>query len=186
VINLLPPQHKKDLAAGRTNTILVRYLWIIFALFSLLAAMSGLTYVVLSTEQANQQRERDASSQQIAENHAIEQRQKEFENNLMVAKTILDQQTHYSNVLLKLARLMQPGTILSSITLDHESYGTPMDINFSAKSEEDAIKLRNAFQSSDLFTNVQFKTLALNDAESSAYPVSVVMQVIINKEGAAK
>ena len=186
MINLLPTQHKKDFAAGRTNTVLVRYLWITLALFSLLAAMSGLTYTVLTTEQANQQRERDASSQQIAQNQAIEQRQKEFETNLMVAKTILDQQTHYSNVLLKLAKLMQPGTILNSITLDSESYGTPMDVNFYAKSEDDAIKLRNSFQSSDLFSNVQFKSLALEGAEGSEYPVQVVMQVTINKEGASK
>ena len=104
----------------------------------------------------------------------------------MVAKTILDQQTHYSNVLLKLAKLMQPGTILNSITLDSESYGTPMDVNFYAKSEDDAIKLRNSFQSSDLFSNVQFKSLALEGAEGSEYPVQVVMQVTINKEGASK
>lgn len=186
MINLLPPQHKKDLSAASANTALVRYIWITLVLFVLLAAMSGLTYVMLTAEQDNQQREREASSRQIAQNQAIEQRQKEFETNLLIAKTIIDQQTNYSDVLLKIAKLMQPGTVLSGITLDYESYGTPMDIQLTAKTESDAIMLRNAFQNSDLFSNVQFKSLSRDDSKGVEYPVSATMQVTINKEGADK
>lgn len=182
MINLLPQEARKNLRAGRANTILVRYLWIVAALFALLAVISGLTYILLTTEQANQQRERDANSKQIAENQAIQQRQQEFKTNLLVANTILDQQTSYSYVLLKLARLMQPGTVLSNIVLDQEQYGTPMEITFSAKSEDNAIKLRNSFQNSDLFSNVQFKSVAIGGNENP-YPVTAVMQVTINKEG---
>lgn len=186
MINLLPPAAKKDLFAGRTNTIIVRYFWIVFILFALLAAISGLTYFVLSTEHASQLRERDASSLQIAQNKSLQERQQKFTKNLSIAKVILDKQTHYSKVLLNIAKIMPAGTVLNNITLDQSAYGSPIEIQLSAKTEADALNLKTAFQESSLFSNVQFKSITIDSTAGAIYPVSFQIQAVINRAEAEK
>lgn len=185
MINLLSPDARKNLSAGRTNTILLRYLWITFALLALLGALSIFTYFVLNTTKDQAERQKQESSTRIAEYQNIQQRQEEFQNHLSVAKAILDQQTNYSDVLVGIAKLMRPGTALSSITLDYTTYGTPMDLQVNATSEAAALDLKNSFQNSSLFTDVKLKSLTISDDPNVGYPVVVQMEVTISKEGAA-
>lgn len=183
MINLLSPADKKDFAAGRVNALLLRYLWAVGFLFALLIVMSVLTYFALDgakTQAEEQQKDNNAT---FAQYQPIQLRATEFQSNLQVAKTILEQQTNYSSVLLKIAALMPAGTTLNSISLDATTYGTPMELQIHAKTEQAAISAKSAFQNSPLFSNVQFKSITIGDTSATnAYPVTATIQVAINKE----
>lgn len=185
MINLLSPTDKKEFSAGRVNAILLRYLWFTGGLLGLLLVMSGLTYVVLGSAKQQAEADQKENSVKYAQYQPIQVRATQFQANLQTAKTILDQQTNYSAVLLKIARLLPIGTTLNNITLDSSTYGTPMELQIHARNEQAAVAAKDSFQNSSLFTNVQFKSLTISEApQGTGYPVTATITATINKEAA--
>ena len=187
MINLLPPAAKQQFTAGRVNALLIRYIWIVLALFVLLAALSGLTAIMLQNVKQVAEREIASNNSSTASLQDVQVRVDTFKLNLDTAKANLDQQTHYSDTLLKISSLMTPGTTISSIALDQSTYGTPVTFQISAKSEEAVISLKQSFQNSTLFSDVHFQSVSIGSAEESSvagYPVTAQLVVTINKAGA--
>lgn len=183
MINLISPNLKKQFSAGRINSILVRCIWIGVILFLLVVVMAGLTYAILDktkTDAEEQIREADA---RVTDYQMTQAKATQFQSDLSTAKSILDQQTSYSSVLLKISKLMTPGTSLTGIVLDNTTFGSPMDLQVLAKDESAAVRLKDSFQQSSLFSNVQFKSLSVGGS-SATYPITVQFQVTINKESA--
>ena len=156
MINLLPPQLKKQFVAGRVNTLLVRYLWMTVGFFGLLAIISGLTYVMLETTKKNAQQQIDDNNARVVDYNDIQARTQALQSNLSAAKAILEKQTHYSEALLKIAKSLPDGIVLGKISLDSSTYGTPVTIHFLAKDEETAIALKKQLQESTIFSDVHF------------------------------
>lgn len=187
MINLLPPSAKKEFIAGRVNTLLVRYLWIIGILFVLLAFICGLTYMMLETIKTNKQQQIQDNTSKVKDYATIRQQAAAFQSNLSVAKSIMDRQTYYSGALLKISKYLVPGTILQSISLDRTTYGTPMTLQILAADTGTAVRLKDSLQSSSLFSDVHFQTVDLSTGGTPSngvtYHTSVTMQVTINKDG---
>lgn len=187
MINLLPPQTKKQFLAGRVNTILVRYIWMTAGFFGLLAVISGLTYIMLETTKSTAQQQIDSNNSRVSDYNQIQTRKKEFQDNLATAKAILDKQTYYSGALLKIAKILPDGTVLNKISLDSSTYGTPVTLHFLALDEDHAITLKTALQASNIFSDVHFQTLNLEEYGKSAndkvYRVGIDMSTTINKDG---
>lgn len=185
MINLLPPDTKRQFAAGRLNSMLIRYIWITLALCVLLGALSVLTFMMLDSIKQDAQKRIDDNLANVNSLQQIQTRANAFRTNLAVSKAILDQQTHYTDTLLKITALMTPGTTLNNITLDQTSYGAPMTIQINAKSEQAAIALKQSFQNSTLFSDAHFLSLTLNNTNGSSapapYPVNAQMVVTLSK-----
>ena len=185
MINLLPPEAKRPFAAGRLNSMLIRYIWITLLLCGLIGILSAFTSVTLDVIKQSAQTRINENLASVSNLSGIQQRADAFRTNLAVSKAILDQQTHYTDTLLKITSLMTPGTTLNNITLDESTYGTPMSLQVNAKTEQDAIALKQSFQSSPLFSDVHFLSLTLsnstNQQAGSAYPVNAQLVVTIKK-----
>lgn len=187
MINLLSPVAKKNFVAGRVNALLVRYLWIVGALFILLGVICGLTYFMLDgTKVAKEQLIKDNEAK-MSEYQPVQQRATQFQTNLATSKAILDKQTYYSGALLKISKYLIKGTVISTITLDNTTYGTPMTIQVLAVDPYVAINLKKSLQDSGIFSDVHFQVVDLpasgqtvNDVK---YGASLTMQVTINKDG---
>ena len=187
MINLLPPQNKKQFIAGRVNTLLMQYIWITAALFGLLGIISGLTYFMLETTRMNAEQQITENTSRVTNYQQIQQRTAEFQSNLTIAKAILDQQTYYSGALMKIAKYLPSGTVIDKISLDSSTYGTPISLHFLAEDEDTAITLKKARQESNIFSDVHFQTLNLEEngkgANDKVYRVGITMSTTIRKEG---
>ncbi len=181
MINLLSPSAQKEFRAGRTNSLLIRYMWITFALFVLLAIMAGLTYFVLDNSKTSSEQSIAESDAKVADFQSTNEKATAFQANLSMAKSILDRQTNYSAILLKISQYMTAGTTLNSITLDSTTFGTPMNLQIFARDEAAAVALKNSFQASGLFSDVQFKSLS-NAGTTPGYPLTAQLQITINKD----
>ena len=182
MINLLPPDTKRELRAARSNTLLVRYnIFLVGALVFMMIAL-GIVYVYLSNTKAGAEQAISESNAKVANYALVEAQAAEFRQNLQTAKQILDQEVNYSKVVLEFASLMPAGTILDTLTLDSATFGTPITLNAKAKNYESALALKDSFQNSSLFTDVHFQSISgVADAGS---PVSVSLNVTIKKEAA--
>jgi len=186
MINLLPDVTKKELSAARVNTLLARYIGIIFLAFVFLVfILAGSYYLLDLTRQSSM--ELIESNDTKAEVYSTTKTQIDaLSMQLQGAKGILDQEVLYSNILINFAQLMPAGTIIDKMTLEPSSFGTsPMTLTVYAKSTENAVALRDTFQNSPLFTNVNFQNIA--DASTggpAGYPVSATMTLTLNRTAA--
>jgi len=182
MINLLPDQEKRELRAARTNVLLLRYNIIWLGAVVLLALATGGVYAILANEKATAEQtiqENEAKAQEFA---ATSTEAEQFRNNLTTAKSILDNETTYSNVLVEIAQVVPSGVILENLDLDAGTFGQPTTFSAKARSYESALSLKEAFENSSIFTDVNFQSISTAEANEGGYPVSIQLNATIKKD----
>ena len=103
MINLLPPEEKRQLRAARSNTLLIRYNILLLGVVAFMGISIAVTYVFLSASQ-------QTAKQTIAENDAkvkqfnpIKEQAELFRQHLTTAKQILDNEITYSKAVVAIA-----------------------------------------------------------------------------------
>jgi len=80
---------------------------------------------------------------------------------------------------------MPEGTVIEKIDLDAASFtGTPVSLKAYAKTNEAAVALRERFQNSPLFSNVNFESVSDSADGVTGYPISVSLTLTLNKVAA--
>jgi Tfp pilus assembly protein PilN len=186
MINLLPPEDKRQLRAARTNSLLVRYNILLLGVAVFLAVAIGLTYILLSNSKSTAEQQMIENQAKAAQYAEVERKAQLFRSNLTTAKQILDAEVNYSSVLLKIAAVMPSGTILDRLNLDASTFGTPTTFVAQVRDYDTALRLKAAFENSDLFTDVNFQSITATTGGQTAYPLNVTLNVTIKKEVASQ
>lgn len=181
MINLLPEQSKKDIRAARSNVTLLNYILILGLGVVFLGIICVGVYVVLIGTQADAERLIAVNKNKSSAYTSVQQQGTALRAGLTSAKTILDQEVVYTKIITGIAALMPAGVVLDSLTLSPTTLGTPTNMQFFAKTTDDALKLKDNFQASQLFTNVSFQSLSNSTSQAGDYPVSAILNVTINK-----
>lgn len=187
MINLLPPDNKKDIRAGYANVIIVRYLIIVVMAFGILAAMVGIAYVAQSGLRAAAQDRVAKAAQSTNEYKEVLETAENFRSNLATAKQILDNELKYSKLMLEIAASLPDGVYLDGLSLDAESLGTPTTLSASAKTIADAKNLKTRLENNEeLFSDVHFQSITpqeeAEDGPSNPYPIKISIAVTIKKD----
>lgn len=185
VINLLPYEYKSDIRAARTNVILVRYIAILVCAAIVLGGLVGGVVYTLNGTKAIADEKVAENQARVAAFQSIKSEADSFRADIATAKSILDSSVSFSRLIYKIADAIPPNVVLDELPLDPSTFGTSITLNASAKSFNDATKLRDAFkQNSQIFSNVQLQNIRSESAASGAggaYPVKVTVSVVINK-----
>lgn len=183
MINLLPIDDKKEILAGRSNRLLVRYILLFLALAVFMILSLVAVYIYLSNTKSVAEANIASNENDSRELLAKQQEVNAFKSDLATAKQILDKQVNYSSIILKAAGVIPSGIIIDNLTLDPETIGTPTKFNARAKSEQAAIRFKDALNKSPYFENAYFDTISTEESESnSGYAYSVIMTVTFTRE----
>lgn len=180
MINLLPPDSKKQLAAGRANRLLLRYLILIVAFSLVVIGAIGVAYWYMDGMKRSYQAQIDdnlAASRHMADS---QKQVKEFRSNLATAKQILDKRINYSSIVLKVANAIPSGVVIDQLSLDPDMIGTPVKLNAQVASEVAAERLKKSLNDSPYFTDAHYDVLARTSDPD--YPFSLVFTVTFTKE----
>lgn len=180
MINLLPPEEKRQLRAARTNTLLARYNIILLCAVAFLGLAVGVVYIYLTSTKAGADATISENSTQTAQYSGVVDEANQFRNNLSIAKQILDREITYTNVLVNIAQIMPEGVVLDSLTLDAQTFGTETTLAASARDYDRALAFKDALQNSPHFTNAHFQNV--DDSGSGDYPLSLNLNVTISQE----
>jgi hypothetical protein len=181
MINLIPEESKKEIRAARANVTLLNYIVILCFGVVFLALISVGVYFVLATSQADAKNLIAVSNAKSSTYASAEAQGTALRSGLSSAKTILSQEVLYTKILTGIATLMPKGVVLNGINLSPSTLGAPTTLQFYAKTTQDAIALKNGFESSSLFSKVSFVSLAsATTGQSSDYPVNATLSLIIN------
>lgn len=182
MINLLPPDSKKQLRAARSNRLLLRYNILLLVAFLFLLGAIGTVYVFLSSAKANAESTIEYNRSKVSDYAATESQANSFRQNLSSAKQILDSDIAYTKVILEISQVLPKGVVLDTLSLDSKSFGNPTTLAARATDYSTAIALKNSLQSSSLFTDVSI--LSVTGGGDGSYPISVSLSVTIRKDAA--
>lgn len=182
MINLLPPEKKKQIRAGQINILLLRYCMASLMLLLLLLAVSGGAYVIME----NSKRSAESTIQEsVAKSAKYQQIQKDadtFRNNLTTAKNILDKEVHYSDIAIKIAQTIPGGVTLDSLQLDAKTFDQPITLNATGRSYDDSIRLKTAFEQSPIFKDVHLLSVSYGgdgtNPDTNFWMISISVTII--------
>jgi hypothetical protein len=178
MINLLPDNDKKQIRAGRTNVLLVRYnLLVVLSIIFLCLALGFAYYYLSSARQIAEDSVRDNVDQE-GSYASVKAEADKFRSELSTAKTILDGQTSYAKAALNIAKLLPNGTALNSLKLDEKSFTAPLVLTVNINDEQAAVDLLNNFKSSPLFSNATKGKISVG---TGAYPYTMELTVTMSK-----
>lgn len=179
MINLLSPATKHEIAAARSNTLLARYnlLLVLAAVFMLIAI--GVVYIFFQLAKTQAQTSITQNNSKAASFASTKQQADAFRSNLSSAKQILSATTNYPQMLIDISHVLPAGVVLNSLVLDSTTFGKPTTLNANATSYATALLLKNSLQASPLFSNVSLESVS--NTGNGKYPVSVTLNVVINK-----
>jgi Tfp pilus assembly protein PilN len=183
MINLLPPADKRQIRAGRSNALLIRYNFFLLGALGFLFVAVGFVYFYLINAKTNAETVVKENQTKVIDYRQVEQEANTFKGNLAIAKQILDKEVVYTKVILEISSLIPKGVVLDNLNLDAKTFGTETTLTARAKTIDDAIALKNSFQNSPSFSNVHFQSISTIEPPD-AYPVHVSLNVTINKDAA--
>lgn len=183
MINLLSNGRKDDIRAARSNVILLRYIGIVVLAIAFIVGIFYVSYTILTTTMKSNETILTSNDLKADVYSGTKKEVDALSAKLSEAKSILNQEVRYSQLLPKLGQIMPSGTILGPLKLDNTSFvGTPVDIIAYAKTANEATALQSQFRSSPLFSQVVIKGTEENSGVKN-YPVKISLSVVFNKAG---
>lgn len=182
MINLLPFEEKRQIQAARTNVLLLRYALLTLGAMVLTGLMVGAGFVIMSTSKAEAEKKIALNATKESSYNSVKADAQTFRTNLSTAKTILDKEVNYTKVVIAIAQTLPAGIVLDNLDLDANTFGTPFVLSAKAKSYDDGLALKSALEKSTIFSNVSLQGMTLASSSDDAYPVSVQLNVTINKQ----
>ena len=185
MINLLPVEDQRQLAAARTNTLLLRYT-VLLSVFVVMLIIEILgVYVVVNIGKAQNQNTISENEAKAASYASIKQQADTFRTNLATAKYILDKQIPYTTLMLALSQSLPDGSVIDKLSIDPATFGTPSTLTVKTTSYDKAIAVKTSLQNAKvgnnpLFTSVSFDSVSAGDSQSQ-YPFTAVYNVTYSK-----
>jgi Tfp pilus assembly protein PilN len=163
MINLLPPETKKQIRAARMNVVLVNYCVLVCCTALALAAVFGVGFWADMNDQAVAQQTKDASVTAASAYAKTRTQAEAFAKDLATAKTILASNVSFSQLILDIASTVPSGVILNNLSLGANAKNTPIDINGRARTSAAAVDLKNSLEESPIFENVSITNVSQTD-----------------------
>lgn len=185
MINLLPLNDQRQLAAARTNTLLLRYTILLGVFIVILVIEIFGVYVVMNVGKTQDQAAITANNAKATGYAAVKQQADTFRTNLATAKYILDKQVPYTTLMLAIAQNLPNGAVIDKLSIDPTTFGTPTTLTVDTASYAAAISVKTSLQNAKvngtpLFSSVSFLSVTANQGGSTE-PFTAIYNVIYSK-----
>lgn len=188
MINLLDPEEQRQLKAARLNVKLRRFVVLSLVVVLGVGVIYGTGFWLALNDRSVAEASHTTAEQELTQYAKDASEAAAYRQNLSTAKQILSNQMVFSDFLTSLGALMPPNTIIGNLSLSTKaSAKTTASINFTtrAKSYDDVLKIKQAFETSTLFSDVQILNTNVPEKVDgtgiqAAYPYEATFQVVVN------
>lgn len=187
MINLLPYDTKKQIRAARTNSILIKYLFISLAAAAFVLLSCLMVYILL----LNSPPKTNTNSTITTTSNSVQSSDEEYATqksrldsiyaSFSATKPILQQQISFSDIITSIGENLPANVIIENLSLNSSNIGSPTTLAAKAKSSSDIAKIKDNLQKSPIFTNVSVQSEKTNASDTSGYPVSANINITINR-----
>lgn len=181
MINLLPAPQKRQLTAARSNTLLARYVILLFVALLFLVGSIGFTFYFLTSAGNQADTQKAENEAQAASFSTVQAEATTLRSQISAAQQLFSTETRYSLALLRISELLPAETALETLELNEQSFGQPVVLNVLISGEAAANSLRQSFQSSSHFSSVDFGALVVNE-DNARYPYTIELHVTMQRD----
>lgn len=175
MINLIPPERKREYRAARFNMLLRGYLLVAVAtLTSMGVIFGGSLYINTVNRTTYEQRFRE-TEERLSDLREARAKTQQFNNNLKQAKLLYNGQVKFSGILAKISEKVPPGAVLSGLTLNTSELSKPLNLIARVDTVEKAAILKANFDASGYFTNVSIQNISSEGGSGYAYSVNMLI-----------
>ncbi len=194
MINVLPPETKKQLRAARFNVIVRNYYLLLGGTIVLLAGVFAVGLYTSDNQKAAANNDFAAAQQEAVAYSATSKAADQFAKDLEVDKTILAGDIRFSTLLTDIATVIPSCVILSNLAIGTTNLATPLTISGRSCTYDDGVKLKNSLEASSLFEKVKLTSatttdptsLSLTNAFFARYPVVLTLTAQFSKQPTAQ
>lgn len=186
MINLLSPEDKRQLAAARTNSLLLRYTILLSIVIGVLILEMAGVAVFLNLDKSRNEAAIQENEAKTASYSQVKIQAGEFQNNLATAKYILGKQVPYSTLILALANNLPSNAVLDNLTIDPATFGQGTTLTVQTTSYNRAITVKTALQNIKiddvpLFTSVSFSSVSASTDPGAKYRYTAIYEVVYSQ-----
>lgn len=179
MINLLSKDIKRQLSSARLNVILRRYVIGTFLTLGLMVGMFGVGLFIIMNERQAAQAKIDANKREAAQYQSVRTSANKFAEDLAAARVILSKEITYSRLIMDIAKVLPPQTVLSSLNIDSATLLKPQTLSARANNEANALVLKEALERSDLFAEVSIITIVKTPLTDTSTPQDRIYPFVI-------
>lgn len=186
MINLLSQDLQTELRSARLNVRLRSYIVVTLAVLLATLLVFAASLFLSYQQRAAAEQSIDNNLRAISQYSETRKEAENFHKNLATAKSILTQETLYSDLMVRIAKTLPTRTNLTDLTLSEEIIAQPIILNARVGSQQAAVTLKNTLEESEIFSDVSLISVQ-SDGSSTIpdsyrnYPVSVTLQASFNK-----
>ena len=175
MINLMPDEQKRQLKAARLNVSILNYFLILLgAAAFLLLVLYGSGALLRQTEESARQLI-DANDTKADVFNSTQTQITELSTKLNDAKSVLDTQRSYSNILQTIGKGMTQGTVIDELPLTPAAIaGEPFVATVYATTSTATVELQESLERTGIFTSVAISSITDSNIVSG-YPVTASM-----------
>ncbi|MFZ2494202.1 MAG: hypothetical protein WAW60_00315 [Candidatus Saccharimonadales bacterium] len=180
MINLLSQEHRAQLAAAKRNVILRKYVITLMFLIGGIVACYGVGYFMLDEEKKHYQQQLSIYEPQRNAYADTTKQAQDFSKNLRIAKSILDNEIVYSDLIMTLSENLPSNVVLTNLSLRTKELAQPISITINVKTPNDAVATKTKFQQGIIFKDTKIKTI--DKSMSNDYPYTAVIITTLDQK----
>lgn len=172
MINILPPDVKKQLNFSKRNTVLLRRLLQALAVLALLAGVLVYSFWYSSRQITDYE---TALSRRQADREAykdVEAKVQTLQSNLGLIEKLLNEKNQFSSLLDDFASALPPGSYINQLTLTGKEK-EPLELVIIVDSFNKAAQVRTALINSDRIKSADIQNIA-GDEKSGKFTVTII------------
>lgn len=184
MINLLPPAYADSIRYGRINSKLGKWLLAMILAIVGLILILAFGWLYIRNQTISLQKDVDGLNQQLkAQNlDQVKKDAEEISESVKIINQVLSQEVRFSDLIQDIGKVMPPGTVLSSLTLNKLSGG----VNLTANARDQASAAQIAANLNDprnmLFEKVDIVRINCPpESNVSGYKCSTDLRVLFSK-----
>jgi Tfp pilus assembly protein PilN len=183
MINLLPPNRAAAIRYGRQNMVLRSWLvGMSLAVGGLIFILAG-GWIYMNQQQANLQKNIDSVNQKLqAQNLTkVQKDSKEITDDIKTINKVLGQEIRFSDLIQSIGKVMPPGTVLASLSV--EKVTGSLDLTANAKNYSSAARISANLSDpkNGLFTSADIVNVNCSTTNSDLYKCSVALKALFAK-----
>lgn len=198
MINLLSSETKTQLQAARRNVVFRRHLFLIGFVLLAVGAVYSYGFWRASEERQVATESNNTALQNLQAFAETKKTAEQYRSDLATAKQILGSEFMFSEFLIDTASILPPNTILGNLTMTTKQAASrtraagAISLQARAKSYDDALKLKESLESSELFTDVKITSITRPDkleglkGIAATYPFEISLDVVVTTLGAKR
>ncbi|MBL8158911.1 hypothetical protein JNJ66_00470 [Candidatus Saccharibacteria bacterium] len=183
MINLLPPEVKREFRAGRVNTLLIKYLITMAVAAVAIMAVFGVSLILNERNKADYTLLRQDSEKQLGKLNEIKAQVQQFNANVDRVKGIYSKELILSNAVVSISKALPPGAIIGTISLDAAQIDKPLSLTIQTDSFNKGAIVKENFEISGVFKDIKLGGITGDPRTSTGqYPYTVNITATLKPE----